>query len=422
MKLRVSPSVVTGTIQSSPSKSYSHRALVLALLADGRSNIKNVLLSGDTVATYQAVQAFGARTTVKGDTVVVDGGRLCCPDNEIDAANSGTTIRIMMGIASLLPCQVVLTGDDSLRRRPMQPLIDALNELGVKCSSKDGNGRAPILVQGPNRGETAHIPGDISSQFISSLLISAPRKEVGTEIVLTTPLKSRPYVDITMGMMRWFGAEVERTDEGFYVPGRQRYEACSYRVPGDYSSAAFPLVAGALTGGVVVAGLDPDDHQGDRVIVDILREFGAGIKQGGTTVRAWPGELEGTEVDLADAPDLFPIVALLGTQACGTTTISNAEHLRIKESDRIHATTEFLRAMGGEIEEKKDGCVVNGPTPLTGAKVDSLNDHRILMAAAVAGLIAEGTTTITNGDCFNVSYPKFLDDMRSLGARMEMVG
>ncbi|HTY46274.1 MAG TPA: 3-phosphoshikimate 1-carboxyvinyltransferase [Methanomassiliicoccales archaeon] len=422
MKLRVTPSVATGTIQSSPSKSYSHRALVLALLADGRSNLKNVLLSGDTVATYQAVQAFGARTSVKGDTVVVDGGKLCCPDKEIDAANSGTTIRIMMGIASLLPCQTVLAGDESLRRRPMQPLIDALNELGVRCSSKEGNGRAPIVVQGPNRGGIAHIPGDVSSQFISSLLISAPRKEVSTEIVLTTPLKSRPYVEITMGMMRRFGAEVERTDDGFFVPGRQRYEPCPYKVPGDYSSAAFPLVAGVLGGGVVVAGLDPDDKQGDRAIVDILQNFGAGIKQGGTTVRAWAEELEGIDVGLADSPDLFPIVALLGTQAKGTTTISNAEHLRVKESDRIHATAEFLRAMGADIEERKDGCVVRGPTELKGARVDSLNDHRILMAAAVAGLIADGTTTITHGDCFNVSYPKFLDDMRSLGAKMEMVG
>ncbi len=422
MKLKVTPSDVTGTIQSSPSKSYSHRVLVLGLLADGRSTLKNVLLSGDTVATYQAVQAFGARTSVKGDTVVMDGGRLCCPDKEIDAANSGTTIRIMMGIASLLPRQVILTGDESLRRRPMQPLIDALIELGVQCSSKEGNGRAPIIVKGPNRGKIAHIPGDISSQFISSLLLSAPRKETDTEIVLTTPLKSRPYVEITMGMMRHFGAEVEMTDDGFHVPGRQRYEPCAFRVPGDYSSAAFPLVAGALTGGIVVAGLDPDDKQGDRAIVNILQEFGAGVKQGSTAVRAWPGELSGIEVDLADAPDLFPIVALLGTQANGTTTIGNAEHLRIKESDRIRATCEFLRAMGADIEEKKDGCVVHGPTALKGAKVDSLNDHRILMAAAIAGLIAEGPTTITHGDCFNVSYPKFLDDMRSLGAKMELVG
>ncbi len=421
MRLVVRPSEASGTIAASPSKSYSHRALVFGLLADGRSQLRDVLLSGDTLATLRAAQALGARAEVKGSHVTMDGGKLTCPEDVIDAENSGTTIRIMAGVASLLPCATVLTGDASVRRRPMQPLIDALNQLGATCFSTRGNGLAPLVVKGPIRGNLCSIKGDVSSQFISSLLISSAVKEGDTEIALSTPLKSRPYVEITMGMMRRFGAEVEMTKTGFSVPGRQRYSPQSYRVPGDYSSAAFPLVAGALTAGVAVTGLDPEDRQGDKAIVDILEEFGAEVRLGGTSLRASVGALEGTTVDLADAPDLFPIVAVLGSQARGTTEIVNAEHVRLKESDRIRSTTDFLKVMGAEVSETKDGCVLKGPCQLRGGAVDSLDDHRILMAAAVAAMVAKGPTSISHGECFKISYPRFLEDMGSLGADMELV-
>jgi 3-phosphoshikimate 1-carboxyvinyltransferase len=421
MKLMVKPSVLNGAIQSSPSKSYSHRALAFGLLADGRSKLQNVLLSGDTLATLRAVQAFGAKASINGDSVIVDGGRLTCPDDVLNLDNSGTTIRIMAGVASLLSCATVLTGDASVRGRPMQPLLDALGELGVTAFSTRSNGMAPLVIKGPNNGSKTHIRGDVSSQFISSLLISSALKDVDTEIVLTSPLKSRPYVEITMGMMRTFGGSVEMTKTGLNVPGKQRYKPQTYKVPGDYSSAAFPLTAGALTDSVTVAGLDPEDKQGDKAILDILEAFGARVKRGNSSARAEPGNLEGQRVDLANAPDLFPIVAVLGSQARGTTEIFNAEHVRLKESDRIRSTTDFLKAMGAKIEERKDGCVIRGPTPLVGTKVDSLDDHRILMAAAVAALVADGTTTISHGDCYKVSYPFFVDDMKALGADMELV-
>ena len=421
MKLIVRPSRLNGAIQSSPSKSYSHRALVLGLLADGRSNLQNVLLSGDTLATLAAIQAFGAKANVNGDSVIVDGGRLTCPPDALDLENSGTTIRIMAGVASLLNCTTVLTGDESLRSRPMQPLLDALNELGVTAYSTGKNGMAPLVIKGPNKGSKAHIRGDISSQFISSLLICSALKEVDTDIALTSPLRSRPYVEITMGMIRTFGASVEMTKTGLHVPGKQRYRPQTYKVPGDYSSAAFPLAAGALTESVTVAGLDPEDKQGDKAILDILEAFGAKVKRGHSSARAEAAGLEGQRIDLANAPDLFPIIAVLGSQANGTTEIFNAEHVRFKESDRIRSTTDFLKAMGANIEEKKNGCTIEGPTPLVGTSVDSLNDHRILMAAAVAALVAEGTTTISHGDCYQVSYPFFVDDMRALGADMELV-
>ncbi|MEM0448236.1 MAG: 3-phosphoshikimate 1-carboxyvinyltransferase [Methanomassiliicoccales archaeon] len=421
MRLVVNPSQASGTITASPSKSYSHRALALGLLADGRSQIKEVLLSGDTLATLSATRSFGAKVEIKGPNVIMDGGRLSCPEDVIDCENSGTTMRIMAGIASLLPCATVLTGDASIRKRPMQPLIDALRQLGVECFSTRGNGLAPLVVRGPNKGTRCSIKGDVSSQFISSLLISSALKEVDTEIELTSPLKSRPYVEITLGMMRTFGARVEMNEKGFVVEGRQRYAPQNYRVPGDYSSAAFPLAAGALTGGVSVTGLDPQDRQGDKRIVDILEEMGAEVRRGQSSIRVSQGELEGITVDLADAPDLFPIVAVIGTQAKGTTEIVNAEHVRLKESDRIRATTNFLKAMGAEVRETRDGCLTKGPARLHGAIVDSLEDHRILMAAAVAAMVAQGTTSITHGECFRISYPRFLEDMRSLGADMRLV-
>jgi 3-phosphoshikimate 1-carboxyvinyltransferase len=421
MRLVVRPSEASGTVAASPSKSYSHRALVLGLLADGRSQLRDVLLSGDTLATLKAAEMMGAKAEVKGCNVTMHGGKLVCPEDVIDAQNSGTTIRIIAGVASLLPCTTVLTGDASVRKRPMQPLIDALNELGVQCHSTRGNGMAPLVVRGPNRGQRCTIRGDVSSQFISSLLISSALKEVDTEIMLTTPLKSKPYVEITMGMMRSFGAEVGITKSGFQVPGRQRYAPQTYKVPGDYSSAAFPLVAGALTAGVAVTGLDPEDKQGDKVMIDILEGFGAEVRRGSTSIRASVGELEGCTVDLENAPDLFPIVAVLGSQAQGTTEIVNAEHVRLKESDRIRSTTDFLKVMGADVRETKDGCVIRGPCALKGGVVDSLDDHRILMAAAVAAMVAKGTTSITNGECYRISYPRFLEDMTSLGADMGLM-
>jgi 3-phosphoshikimate 1-carboxyvinyltransferase len=394
--------------------------MTLALLAEGVSRLNRPLLSGDTLATLAAIRAFGAAAGQDHEDLVVQGGRLNCPDNVIDAANSGTTIRIMTGIASLLPCYTVLTGDESIRRRPMQPLIDALNQLGVECHSTRGKGLAPLIVKGPNIGTKVSIPGDVSSQFISSLLISAPLKQCDTDIHLTTELKSRPYVEITMEMMARFGVKAEASPQGFHVDGGQRYQPNVYQVPGDYSSAAFPLVAGALTGQVQVTNLDPQDPQGDKAILTILRRFGAKVHGGENSYESSVGTLRGTDVDLGDAPDLFPIVAVLASQAKGESVIRNAEHVRHKESDRISATTEFLNRMGAEIEERKDGCIIHGPCDLRGARIDPRADHRILMAAAVAALVAEGETIIEDGDCFKISYPGFVQDMRSLGADLEL--
>ncbi|MCX6650689.1 MAG: 3-phosphoshikimate 1-carboxyvinyltransferase [Methanomassiliicoccales archaeon] len=418
--LKVIRSRTEGEVVSSPSKSYTHRAMTLSLLAEGRSVLHRPLRGEDTLATLEAVKAFGGLVEERTD-LEITGGRLRCPDGIVDAKNSGTTIRLMAGVASLLSCTTVLTGDESVRRRPMQPLIEALIGLGVRCESTRGNGLAPLMVQGPNKGKETSIRGDVSSQFISSLLISSAVKDVDTTIHLTTPLKSRPYVDITMEMMTRFGVKCQSTADGFIVPGGQRYRPQDYTVPGDFSSAAFPLAAAALTGQVTVKNLDPKDRQGDRSFLDILKGLGAEVRWEGNDLRCARGELRGMEIDLGDAPDLFPIVTVLCTQAKGESHITNAAHVRLKESDRIAATTAFLRDMGAEVKETEDGCVVRGGTKLRGARVNSFNDHRILMAAAVAALVADGETIINDGDCHRISYPDFVQDMRSLGAKLEMI-
>jgi len=420
MRLRVSASQTEGSVLSSPSKSYTHRAMTLALLAGGESVLRRPLLGEDTLATLEAVKAFGGKV-VRDDALRITGGPLRCPDNVIDTRNSGTTIRLMAGVASLLPWATILTGDESVRRRPMQPLIDALGMMGVRCESTRGNGLAPLIVKGPNLGPRTEIRGDVSSQFISSLLISSALKEVDTEIVLTTPLKSRPYVDITREMMGRFGATCHPTEEGFMVEGGQRYRPQDYTVPGDFSSAAFPLAAGALTGKVTVRNLDPKDAQGDRAFLDILRSLGARVEWNGDALTCSSAPLRATDIDLGDAPDLFPMTAVMCAFAEGESRIHNASHVRLKESDRIAATAMFLRDMGADITEREDGCVIRGGRPLHGAKVNAFNDHRILMAAAVAALRASGETMISDGDCHRISYPDFVNDMRSLGARMEMI-
>ncbi|MBI0583479.1 MAG: 3-phosphoshikimate 1-carboxyvinyltransferase [Methanomassiliicoccus sp.] len=422
MKLQVRRSSVNGRVAAPPSKSYTHRAIVLASLANGDSRLSGPLMSGDTLATVNGMQQFGAIIRTEGDDLVVRGGKLKAPSDPIDCANSGTTLRLLSGIASLLPYNVTLTGDGSLQQRPMKPLLNAFTELGVRAVSVNNNGSPPITIRGPNKGRWAHIKGDISSQFISSLLISSALKELDTEIVITTPLMSRPYVEITRDMMALHDVTTTETKNGYRVLGGQRYRPKSYAIAGDYSSASFPLVAAALTGKVTVTGLDPQDRQGDRRVLEVLQRFGARVGVSGTEVTVEKGELRGGAVDVGDMPDAFPILAVLATQASGVTELTNARHLRFKESDRIATTTSFLRSMGADIEEREDGCIVRGPTTLKGRSIDPSGDHRILMATAVAGLVADGVTTISDGDCYKVSYPRFASDMKALGASVEGSG
>jgi len=425
MDVDISQSTVSGRARAPPSKSYTHRAILAAGYADG-ATVHDPLLSADTRATARAVEAFGGSVEERdgGDTLVVEGfdGEPAVPDDVIDCANSGTTMRLVTAAASLADGMTVLTGDESLRSRPQGPLLKAVEQLGGRAESTRDNGQAPLVVGGPIVGGTAAMPGDVSSQFVTALLMAGASTQAGVDVALQTELKSAPYVEITQEVLEDFGVRTRKTKRGFSVQGSQRYRPTDgeYHVPGDFSSMSYLLAAGALAaeGDVVVAGAQPS-AQGDSAIVEIVERMGATVDwdrdAGEITVSR--GDLQGIEVGVADTPDLLPTIAVLGAAADGTTRITDCEHVRYKETDRVSAMAESLTAMGASVEEARDELAIHGEeTTLEGTTLDGRGDHRIVMSLAVAGLIAEGTTTITGAEHVDVSFPEFFDVLTALGA------
>ncbi len=427
MDATVSRSTVAGEVQAPPSKSYTHRAILAAGYADS-AEVHGPLVSADTRATMRAVEAFGGTVEYRedGNLLAVEGfaGNPETPADVVDCANSGTTMRLVTAAAGLAPGLTVLTGDESLRSRPQKPLLQAIEQLGGRAESTRGNGRAPLVVGGPMTGGSAAIPGDVSSQFVTALLMAGPQTDAGIDIVLQTDLKSAPYVDITLEVLDDFGVRARKTGRGFSVGGFQQYDppGGEYHVPGDFSSMSYLLAAGAVAGadGVTVTGAYPS-AQGDQAIVDILREMGGDVEwdreSGEITVRE--SALDGVEVSVADTPDLLPTIAVLGAAADGTTHITDAEHVRLKETDRVRAMAEALGRMGASVDEREAELVVHGgDSELQGASVDGRKDHRIVMALSVAGLVAEGSTTIAGCEHVDVSYPGFFDVLAGLGAEV----
>ncbi|MDR3206116.1 MAG: 3-phosphoshikimate 1-carboxyvinyltransferase [Candidatus Methanoplasma sp.] len=399
-----------------PSKSHTHRAVFLAAMADGRSRLSNVLLSEDTKATIRASEAMGASFECDGGSLVADGGNLHPPSGTVDAANSGTTMRIFSGLASMFDSRVRIDGDGSLRKRPMGPLLDALAQTGTECTS-DG-GRPPVTVKGPNRGGSVRIDGGVSSQFITSLLMASPMLPNDSEITVEGNTISEPYLNVTTHMMGLFGADVKKDGRIFRVRGGTGYRPYDYRIPADFSSAAFPLVAGALGGDVTVEGLDMNDPQGDKAIVDILKRAGADVSVDGGSVTVRRSSLSGLEIDIGGVPDLFPVLAVLLSTAKGGSRLYGAPQLRFKESDRIRTTEAMLRAIGADIAGTDDGCIIHGKPALKGGRIENEGDHRIMMAAAVASLVCESPVEMENAECCAVSYPSFPEEMKGLGMRV----
>ena len=406
-----------GIVSSPPSKSHTHRAFFLSALANGESRISNCLLSEDTLSTLRAVESIGASIKKNGNVVTISGGELRAPAEIVDAANSGTTIRIFSGIVSIFDEWVTLTGDDSLKKRPMGELLNALTQVGVECRSS--NGKPPVEIKGPNKGGKVVINGGISSQFITSLLITSPMLSKDTEIVIEGKTVSEPYLDVTTYIMGLFGADARKEKNIFKIKGRTGYHPYDYTVPADFSSAAFPLVAAALNGDVTVKGLQMDDPQGDRVIIDILKEVGASVSVGKDSVTVRKGSIHAVDLDIGKCPDLFPILAVLLSTAEGTSKLYGAPQLKLKESDRIKTTVDMLKAIGADAEGTADGCIIRGRKRLTGGTVENEGDHRIMMAAAVASLLCEHPVIMDNAECCSVSYPEFPEHMKALGMKVE---
>lgn len=415
-----------GNVKAPPSKAYTHRAIIAASLSEGQSVINRPSSCDDVLVTIRACSMLGARIKRRKPTALVISGtsKPKTPRNVVNCGGSGSTIRFMSSVCALADGISVLTGNRSLRKRPMQPLIDALNQLGARCFSTKNDGTPPIVVFGGGiKGGEAFLVGDVSSQFVSSLLFSAPKAEDETRIAVTTQLESKPYVAMTLDVLQRHGIEIDYSPnyDRFLVPCEQEYRPAGHSVDGDYSSAAFILAASAITRSrVKVTNLERKTLQGDRVIVDILREMGATVNLGENYVEVTGVHegLTGLDIDLRDAPDLIPVCAVLACFAHGETTIKGVRRLRFKESDRIASLISELTKMGGRVMASENSLVIEGKAELKGARLYSHRDHRIAMACTIAALGAEGETIIHGISCVKKSYPDFVDDLRSLGGKV----
>ena len=419
MNCRVEKSTISGRIVCPSNKSYTHRAIFLASTADGKSMIKNILKSGDTNATVNACRNFGVEIKEIGNNMAVKStGELKLQNNTIDAANSGTTIRIVTAISALLDDEIVLTGDSSLKKRPMQPLLDALGSLGAKCNSSAG--KPPITVSGRIKGGKVTISGNISSQFISAMMIIAPKLENGILLNIKGKLVSKPYVDATIISMKKFGVNV-RTEIPYkkYVIPSQNYKSTAFTVPSDFSSLALLLSASVLVGENLTIEISLGDMpQADEAIIDILEILGVIVTLDKNTIKIKsPKKLNGGKFDLSNSPDLIPAIAILALKASKPIEIFNVKHARYKETDRIAILARELSKLGIKVVEKNDGLILRNTGSLTGGNLNSENDHRLFMAFCIAGMYV-GNCTISHPESVEISYPNFISEMERIGCKI----
>ncbi|MEE2600903.1 MAG: 3-phosphoshikimate 1-carboxyvinyltransferase [Thermoproteota archaeon] len=419
MNCRVEKSTISGRIVCPSNKSYTHRAIFLASMADGKSMIKNILKSGDTNATVNACRNFGVEIKEIGNSMAVKStGELKLQNNTIDAANSGTTIRIVTAISALLDDEIVLTGDSSLKKRPMQPLLDALGSLGAKCNSSAG--KPPITVSGRIKGGKVTISGNISSQFISAMMIIAPKLENGILLNIKGKLVSKPYVDATIISMKKFGVNV-RTEIPYkkYVIPSQNYKSTAFTVPSDFSSLALLLSASVLVGENLTIEISLGDMpQADEAIIDILEILGVIVTLDKNTIKIKsPKKLNGGKFDLSNSPDLIPAIAILALKASKPIEIFNVKHARYKETDRIAILARELSKLGIKVVEKNDGLILRNTGSLTGDNLNSENDHRLFMAFCIAGMYV-GNCTISDPESVEISYPNFISEMKRIGCKI----
>jgi len=418
MKINVEKSSLRGEVEIPSSKSHTIRAVSIGLLADGNSEIINPLESFDTTSCMNAARALGASIEWSENLLIEGtGGKLKVPEDIIDVGNSGTTMNVMVGVASLLDGWTVFTGDEQTRNRSMQPLINSLNDLGAKVISTRENGFPPVIVRGVLKGGKTTIECK-SSQYLTSLLISCPLAEKDTEINVPL-LNEKPYVEMTMKWLDKQRIKYEHKDmKNFYIKGGQKYKAFRERIPGDFSSATFFLCAAAiLDTDITLLGLDMNDSQGDKAIVNMLKEMGANVEITGNKIRIKRGNLIGREFDLNATPDTLPALSVVGCFAKGTTKLINVPQARLKETDRIKVMCEELTKMGANIKELPDGLIIN-ESKLKSANLDGHYDHRIVMALTIAGMGVDGTTTVETAESVSITFPNFVALMQNLGAQI----
>jgi len=416
MEITIRHSSLDGSVRAPPSKSCTHRALFCAALAEGESRIHSPLTCDDTLATAQALSKLGVRTSWNdGHANVTRHGELKEPSGEIFCGESGTTLRFMTAICATTPHQAEISGRSSLLRRPVESLAIALGKLGADC--KTNHGYPPVRVKGPIHGGSVEVPGGISSQYVSALLLAAPLAKSPLEITVIGRLESRSYVEMTVEMQSKFGVQIDAADDVTrFHSENQVYCASDVEVEGDWSSAAFLLAASAIAGeNVRVEGLVQDTIQADQYLLNILKRMNARVNTDPGSVTVEKSRLEPIEVDISDSPDLFPVVCALCAVADGVSKVTGIRRLRIKESDRVLAMSNGLKEMGVKNHESHDSLTISGQSILRGATIDPHRDHRIAMAFAALGLCTN-EIKIVDGECVGKSYPSFWKDLRALGA------
>ncbi len=417
MKLSVCASRLAGEIAVTGSKSHTIRGIAAGALCHGTATLIAPLESADTRSALEAVKSFGAKVTELEDRWIIEGvgGKFVNSGRTIDMGNSGTGLRMLSGLAALQDFAITFDGDASLRTRLMKGLLDSFSQLGARVVSAAG--KCPLTIHGPVRGGSTTADGT-TSQFLTALLFSLPMAEGNSEVSLEF-LNEKPYIDITLSWLDTLGIRVEHSADylHWHIPGGQRVKSFSRVIAADFSTAAFPLVAGVIAGdGVAIRNLDFNDVQGDKKVFSYLEEMGAELEHRSGLLKIVPDRpLTGKVIDLNETPDALPIMAVAACNASGETRLVNAPQARVKETDRIACMTRELAKMGADVEELPDGMVIRGGK-LHGAEVESYGDHRIAMALAVAGLTAEGETVINDAECAAVTYPAFIKDFSRLGA------
>ena len=419
MEVKITPSKLIGRVKSPSSKSFSHRMLIAAALAGGVSEVSNISVSKDIDATVGAMNALGAKIFSDDSTYTVMGIKSPAEKAVIDCCESGSTLRFIIPIAAALGCECEFHGKGKLPERPITPYVREMSKYGVTITREEGV--MPFTMSGRLRGGEYLLEGDISSQFITGLLFALPLCEEDSVIRLTSRLESKPYADMTVSALNCFGIEIDETaDENGYpiynIRGGQKYKSVDCMVEGDYSQAAFFYVANALGSEIVVDNLNKASVQGDKKILEIIKEMGYN-NTGASNVK-----LKAFEADVSDIPDLVPIMTVLGCFGDGISRITGAKRLKIKESDRLAAIANALNAVGGKITVFDDALEIAPIEGFHAGKIEGCNDHRIVMAAAIASTMSDGEFIITDAEAVTKSYPDFWKDFAALGGNYKIIG
>ena len=411
MNLTLAPHKLGGTVAAPASKSQAHRFLICGAFCNKPVKIICPEISGDIDATVRCLRALGAGISRCGDVYTVRPAEQTPEGAVLDCGESGSTLRFLLPVVGALGISADFLLRGSLRSRPILPLLRVMEKKGISFSVPE-EGR--LHMEGRLRGGNFEIAGNISSQFISGLLMALPLTGRDSNIMLTSPLVSASYVELTLEALRQFGIHAEAIPGGWHLGGgRFCAPCCSLQVEGDWTNAALWLCIGAVSSPVTVTGLRPESRQGDRKILSLLRAFGAEVSEEADRITVSPAPLQGIDIDASDIPDLVPVLSLLGTCARGTTRISGAGHLRYKESDRLSAIAQTLNSLGGSVHITSDGLSIDGAA-LHGGTADSFGDHRIAMLTAAAASVSDGPILLTGAEAVSKSYPRFWEDYKKL--------